>query len=52
MQVSLCARTQLARWRMQTNVVIVELAAFDELETVAGVKTIRGTLFQRADFNR
>ncbi len=34
------------------NIVIVELTAFDELETMAGIKTIRSAFFESTHSNR
>ncbi|OLY73821.1 hypothetical protein AU074_29370 [Pseudomonas sp. ATCC PTA-122608] len=38
--------------KILADVIIVELTAFDELETMAGVKTIRGAFFEGTYFNR
>lgn len=37
---------------MLTEIIIVELTAFDELEAMAGVKTVRGTFFEGTYFKR
>ncbi len=46
----------LASWASRrnalTNIVIVELTAFDELETMAGIKTIRSAFFESTHSNR
>lgn len=41
-----------AHCKILTDIIIVELTAFDELETMAGVKTIRGAVFEGTYFNR
>lgn len=41
-----------ARRKILTDIIIVELTAFDELETMAGIKTIRGAVFEGTYFNR
>lgn len=41
-----------AHRKILTDIIIVELTAFDELETMAGVKTVRGAFFEGTYFNR
>ena len=47
---------QLAIWANRrnalTNIIIVELTAFDELEAMADIKAIRSAFFESTHFNR
>lgn len=42
----------VARRKVLTDTIIVELTAVDELEAMAGVKTVRGSFFEGTYFNR
>lgn len=46
----------LTRWaahrKIVTDIIIVELTALDELETISGIKTIPGAFFEGTYFNR
>lgn len=47
-----CPLSRAIRRNTLTNIIIVESTAFGELEAMTGIKAIRSTFFESANFNR